>query len=50
MTNNTSYSHFKLKNDSRYRNKYPINTTYTPVSIDYYWTIVKRIIKGKRGN
>lgn len=37
-------------NDSRYRNKYPINTTYTPVSIDYYWTIVKRIIKGKRGN
>ena len=37
-------------NDKRYLAKYPINTTYTPVSYDYYWTIVKRIIKGKRGN
>ena len=37
-------------NDRRYLTKYPINTTYTPVSYDYYWTIVKRIIKGKRGN
>ena len=36
-------------NDSRYRHKYPVNTLYTPVSFDYYWTIVKRIIKGKRG-
>lgn len=36
-------------NDKRYLNKYPINTIYTPVSYDYYWTIVKRIIKGKRG-
>lgn len=36
-------------NDKRYLSKYPINTIYTPVSIDYYWTIVKRIIKGKRG-
>ena len=36
-------------NDKRYLSKYPINTTYTPVSYDYYWTIVKRIIKGKRG-
>jgi DNA primase len=36
-------------NDKRYLSKYPINTTYTPVSYDYYWTIVKRIVKGKRG-
>ena len=36
-------------NDKRYLSKYPINTIYTPVSYDYYWTIVKRIIKGKRG-
>lgn len=36
-------------NDTRYMKKYPINTLYTPVSFDYYWTIVKRIIKGKRG-
>ena len=36
-------------NDKRYFNKYPINTLYTPVSYDYYWTIVKRIVKGKRG-
>jgi DNA primase len=36
-------------NDKRYLGKYPINTIYTPVSIDYYWTIVKRIVKGKRG-
>ena len=36
-------------NDKRYFNKYPINTLYTPVAFDYYWTIVKRIIKGKRG-
>lgn len=36
-------------NDKRYLTKYPINTTYTPVSYDYYWTIVKRIVKGKRG-
>jgi DNA primase len=37
-------------NDKRYLAQYPINTTYTPVSYDYYWTIVRRIIKGKRGN
>lgn len=36
-------------NDKRYLSMYPINTVYTPVSYDYYWTIVKRIIKGKRG-
>ena len=36
-------------NDKRYLTKYPLNTMYTPVSIDYYWTIVKRIVKGKRG-
>lgn len=36
-------------NDRRYLTQYPINTIYTPVSIDYYWIIVKRIIKGKRG-
>lgn len=36
-------------NDKRYLMKYPINTIYTPVSYDYYWTIVKRLIKGKRG-
>lgn len=36
-------------NDKRYFNQYPINTIYTPVSFDYYWTIVKRIVKGKRG-
>jgi DNA primase len=36
--------------DRRYQPKYPINTLYTPVAIDYYWTIVSRIIKGKRGN
>lgn len=36
-------------NDKRYFTKYPINTLYTPVAFDYYWTIVKRIVKGKRG-
>jgi DNA primase catalytic core len=36
-------------NSKLYQAKYPINTIYTPVAIDYYWTIVKRIIKGKRG-
>lgn len=36
-------------NDKRYMTKYPVNTIYTPVSYDYYWTIVKRIVKGKRG-
>lgn len=36
-------------NDKRYFIQYPINTLYTPVAYDYYWTIVKRIVKGKRG-
>lgn len=35
-------------NDSRYQTQYPLNLNYTPVALDYYWTIVKRIIKGRR--
>lgn len=35
-------------NDARYQAQYPLNTNYTPVALDYYWTIVKRIIKGRR--
>lgn len=35
-------------NAKEYQEQYPINTAYTPVAIDYYWTIVKRIIKGRR--
>lgn len=35
-------------NDARYQEQYPLNLNYTPVALDYYWTIVKRIIKGRR--
>lgn len=35
-------------NDARYQEQYPLNLSYTPVALDYYWTIVKRIIKGRR--
>ena len=35
-------------NDKRYQERYPLNLAYTPVALDYYWTIVKRIIKGRR--
>lgn len=35
-------------NDARYQDQYPLNLNYTPVALDYYWTIVKRIIKGRR--
>ena len=37
-------------NTKAFINAYPINNSYTPVAWDYYWTIFKRIIKGKRGN
>lgn len=35
-------------NDARYQTHYPLNLNYTPIALDYYWTIVKRIIKGRR--
>lgn len=34
--------------NSSYQNKYPLNINYSPVAIDYYWTIVNKIIKGGR--
>jgi DNA primase len=37
-------------NSRHYQNRYPINTIYTPIALDYYWTIIKKLIKGKRGN
>lgn len=32
----------------KYQDKYPLNINYSPVAIDYYWTIVNKIIKGGR--
>lgn len=32
-----------------YTNLYPVNPIYTPVARDYYYTIITRLIKGKRG-
>jgi DNA primase len=32
-----------------YTNLYPVNPIYTPVARDYYYTIITRIIKGRRG-
>ena len=31
-----------------FSDKYPLNINYSPVAIDYYWTIVNKIIKGGR--
>ena len=31
-----------------YQDKYPLNINYSPVEIDFYWTIVNKIIKGGR--
>lgn len=35
--------------NKHYQHLYPLNTIYTLVELDYYWTIITRIIKGKRG-
>ena len=34
--------------DPNYQAKYPININYSPVTIDYYWTVINKIIKGGR--
>ena len=33
----------------KFQSAFPINLIYTPVEFDYYWTIVARLVKGKRG-
>ena len=34
--------------DPNYQAKYPININYSPVTIDYYWAVINKIIKGGR--